>query len=323
MNHQELSFLTRQSIVSDAFYFTLHDVGFGLEDVLSGKILKADAKKAYMKEFNNINRACAYAAHHQYLLRFLEETGLFDTSIDISADVNHKVRVIKEFNNIDYSESSMNKYVSKFKNVYLTDNNSRYMSFDHCRKCFIENRKNPSKYDYITLNLYAYLASWGMLRNSFLMQKDYTFNRGIVEILCKDKYDDLLFCNPFTATEKEDDLIIELANEIRNYYIGKSFYTEGLNKKVTIYSVTDTLVTKIILGTFACTVAYDKYVKAGLSKHGMQKTLNKKSLYEIREYAKCNENIINGELANLNNFYTPIKIIDMCLFEKGYELTNE
>ena len=52
-------------------------------------------------------------------------------------------------------------------------------------------------YNYITLNLYAYLASWGMLRNSFLMQKDYLFSKPVVEILCKDKYSNLISFNPF------------------------------------------------------------------------------------------------------------------------------
>ena len=214
----------------------------------------------------------------------------------------------------------VDKYVKKFRDVYSADTNSRYMSYDHCRKVFLEYRKDPNKYDLITLNLYAYLASWGMLRNSFLMQKDYIFNKGVVEILCKEKYDSLLSYDPFIATEKDDKLIIELANEIRGFYLGKEYFTEGLNKNEVISNVSDTLVTKIILGTFACTVAYDTYVRKGLSIHNMHQNFCERSLHEIREYAKANKLCIEGQLIGLNKYYNPIKIIDMCLFERGFVL---
>ena len=220
---------------------------------------------------------------------------------------------------IDYCEKEIDSYISKFKKIYSYDGNSRYKSYDHCRQTFLDNRKDPCKHDLIALNLYAYLASWGMLRHSFLMQKDYLFNRGVVDILCDDKYDSLLDYDPFIAGEKDDELIIELADEIKHYYSEKTYYTEGINEKKSIKSVSDTLITKIILGTFACTVAYDTYVKKGLAKHRMRQSFSKRSLYEIREYAKENMNSINEELCGLGELYNAIKIIDMCLFEKGFE----
>ena len=217
-------------------------------------------------------------------------------------------------------ENEMSEKLKLFKDVYDKDGNSRYKSFDHCRKCFIENRNKKDNYDLIALNLYAYLASWGMLRNSFLMQKDYLFNLKVVEILCNEKYDNLLNYNPFSATEKDDEMIIKLKEEISNYYKGKKYYSEG-NSKKEIKDVSETLISKIILGTFGCIIAYDRYVKAALSNYKIKQTLTKESLLQIRLFAKKYQEEIVDQLGNYDKtIYTPIKIIDTYLFEKGKEI---
>ena len=72
------------------------------------------------------------------------------------------------------------------------DKNMRYRSFDHCYFYF---KDNYEKYgddaikDTMALHLFAYLSSWGMMRNSFLLQKDYQFNREVVEIIAKKMYE--------------------------------------------------------------------------------------------------------------------------------------
>lgn len=210
------------------------------------------------------------------------------------------------------------EYISKFLNSYIKDNNGRYKSYDHCRQCFIKNRKNKDKYDEMSLSLYAYLASWGMLRNSFLMQKDYLFNKPIIEILCKDEYDSLLNFNPFKDNnEKEIDLIIKLKEEIKNYYLGKTYYKAGKDNLEEITSVTDTLITKIMLGTLGCIPAYDQYLVDSLRKEKMCSKFNKKSIEQIIEYAKENKELIESFTSELGELYTPMKIIDMYFFEKG------
>ena len=212
------------------------------------------------------------------------------------------------------------KYVNNFIGVYQLDDSSRYRSFDYIRKAFLSNRKDKTKKEYITLHLYTYLASWGMLRNSFLMQKDYLFNKGIVEILYKSKYDSLINYDPFKSdNDAEIDLIISLVNEIKNYYKGKRYYKETIEPKI-IQEVTDTLVSKIILGTFGCTVAYDNYVKKGLKSLHKNQRLNKESINEINNLAREYQTEINISLKKINSLYTPIKIIDMYLFELGKEV---
>ena len=213
------------------------------------------------------------------------------------------------------------KYVERFIKLYNLDNNGRYKSYDHIRNAFLSYRKDETKIEHIALHLYAYLSSWGMLRNSFLMQKDYLFNKGIVDILCSNKYDSLIYYDPFIDDNSaEIKLIISLANEIKNYYIGKDYYKELSNSSTIINSVTDTLISKIILGTFGCIIAYDRYVKYALGSIKINQVINESSIKGIESLAKQYQEEIVACTNKLNKFYTPIKIVDMYLFEKGKEL---
>lgn len=223
-------------------------------------------------------------------------------------------RVINE--KVDLTE-----HVSKFIKVYSSDKNGRYLSYDHIRTAFLSLRKDASQRDLLTLHLYAYLASWGMLRNSFLMQKDYKFLTPIVDIICKAKYESLINYNPFNDTGTSNArLIMELVNEMRDYFIGKTYFKEGSNELKTINSVSDTLVTKILLGTLGCTVAYDTYVRKGLANHNLAQKVEVKSIMELKSFAQSNETEIKEILSKLNNLYTPMKIIDMYFFEEGFTL---
>ena len=212
-------------------------------------------------------------------------------------------------------------HVQKFIDIYRSDKNSRYLSYDHIRRAFINYRKDVSKLDLLTLNLYAYLASWGMLRNSFLMQKDYKFLTPITEILMKDKYDSLLNYDPFNDKGSDSArLMMEVINEMKEYFYGHQYFEEGSNDKKTIDNVSDTLVTKILLGTFGCSVAYDTYVRKGLSHHNLIQKVGIASILELRNFAKANEEEIKAILNNLNGLYTPMKIVDMYFFEEGFSL---
>lgn len=238
------------------------------------------------------------------------------TKMNIIRNMDKPVRYNTEEQKVD-----LFKYVSRFINIYQTDDRGRYLSYDHIRKAFLEYRNDISKRDLLTLNLYAYLASWGMLRNSFLIQKDYKFLTPVVDILCNTKYESLINYDPFIDEGREKpELIMELAKEIKRYFLGKTYYPEGNDNRKTIKSVSATLITKILLGTLGCTVAYDTYVKKGLSHHKLTQTINLSSLYELRKFAKTNKEEIMLLLSKLNEYYTPMKIIDMYLFELGFSL---
>ena len=84
-----------------------------------------------------------------------------------------------------------------------------------------------------------------------------------------------------------------------------------------------TFVTKVILGTMGCTPAYDINFKRGLPACGVaQQRFGERSLTQLEKYY-CNN------LDELEKFrmkisrdrvaYTPMKILDMCFWQFGYD----
>ena len=86
------------------------------------------------------------------------------------------------------------KSSTEFYNDLKSDENGRYRSWEHCYSRFIKARgSNDVDYDYLSLQLAFYLASWGMYRgSSFLLQKDYKVHIPVVKELLSEKYDVLL-----------------------------------------------------------------------------------------------------------------------------------
>ena len=74
-----------------------------------------------------------------------------------------------------------------------SDPNHRYLSWEHSHEAFRQHRQthDEKSVDYLCLHLARYLASWGMLRNSFLMQKAYKVHTKAVEVICSPEWSDL------------------------------------------------------------------------------------------------------------------------------------
>lgn len=83
------------------------------------------------------------------------------------------------------------KSSTEFYNDLKVDENGRYRSWEHCYSHFIKARGSQEiDYDYLSLQLAFYLASWGMYRgSSFLLQKDYKVHIPVVKELLSEKYD--------------------------------------------------------------------------------------------------------------------------------------
>ena len=92
--------------------------------------------------------------------------------------------------------------------------------------------------------------------------------------------------------------------------------------------MTDTLVTKIMLGTLGCVPAYDRYFREGIGRTGarISKTFSTKSLQQILEYVepwrekfesfrKFTE-MRRPDGAN-SMLYPPMKLIDMAFWQFG------
>lgn len=207
-------------------------------------------------------------------------------------------------------------------NETIKDSHGRYLSWSHCYNAFKNNRNNRDEktIDYLALHLAFYLASWGMYRgSSFLLQKDYKVHIPVVEIILEEKYTPLLGITAEGLMEESMlNLLEEVSARIRQAYANEQPSFEGVTN-----NATDTLVTKILLGTLGCVPAYDRYyVKAarhyGISAGGY----DRRSVRDIARYYlqyKDEFEIVRRELSAYGTEYPVMKIMDMCLWQVAFE----
>lgn len=210
--------------------------------------------------------------------------------------------------NYDIKELSFK--INSFYSEILKDKNARFKSWEHCYSYFQIHRKEKSCIELMALHLAFYLASWGMYRgSSFLLQKDYKIHIPIIEVLMENKYE----CLSAVSAEKlllqeTQDLVLELKERMVDTYKQK---------------ITDTLATKILLGTLGCTPAYDRYFNYGLRKHNVAPAiLNNSSLEGIAKFYLENYNELECIRDKINShgiIYPQMKILDMCFWQVGID----
>lgn len=194
------------------------------------------------------------------------------------------------------------------------DPHHRYLSWEYCHEAFRLNRRPQidATIDYLCLHLAWYLASWGMLRNSFLMQKDYKIHADVVRLIYQPEWDDLWDLSPEKLSQEYyADRIMILSESITEAYVASG---AGIP--------TDTLLTKILLGTVGCVPAYDRYFKKALADTGAApqvfsaksiRTLGNLYLDHEDEFEKLRKHC--GSRIE----YPAAKILDMCFFEYGFQ----
>lgn len=195
-----------------------------------------------------------------------------------------------------------------------SDPNHRYLSWEHCHEAFRQHRQShdENSIDYLCLHLAWYLANWGMLRNSFLMQKDYKIHTKAVKLICAPEWNDLWDI----SADKMADVgyarrIIALSEKVRISYIEAS---AGV--------ATGTLLTKILLGTVGCAPAYDRFFRHALSLTGIAtQSFTEKSIIALGKFYMSHETECESLRQHCSERieYPAAKIIDMCFFEYGYQ----
>ena len=196
--------------------------------------------------------------------------------------------------------------------------NHRYTSFDFSYNYFYHNRGNllGDNLQESCLQLWAFLASWGMIvRGNELQGKNYASLMGVVQYINKHpEYYDLTF--------EDKDYIKKVLDLYKGIDTALNF-TVQKNRK--------TLVTKIILGVYACCPAFDSRfcTTFGLSSQGR---LTEKKLQVVVDFYRKHKKQIDsfkipteilpfekkGKMKSL--FYTPAKIVDMYGFEKNEKI---
>ena len=201
--------------------------------------------------------------------------------------------------------------------------NGRSRSWEHCYRVFRDARTDPSPdYDYLSLHLAFYLASWGMYRGScFLLQKDYKVLSPIVEEILKPEYGclfgiacaDLRNSDVWKQLKKLADDIAYHFRPIRNEVAGREVASP----------VSPVLITKILMGTLGCVPAYDRFFQDGVATYKV--TTQEYSLESVRKLAKFYEahsdrlEEARRGMRTEDLTYPQMKLLDMGFWQIGFE----
>ena len=216
------------------------------------------------------------------------------------------------------------KSSTDFYNDLKSDANGRYRSWEHCYSHFMKARYNKDvDYDYLSLQLAFYLASWGMYRgSSFLLQKDYRVHIPVVKKLLSERYDALagIECVEFRK-ETNQELLKEINEFLNKYYdrIRHEVKEQKIKKQLSY-----TLITKILMGTLGCVPAYDRYFKAGIKN---QKTTtgnyNLRSIMLLVDFYERNAEQLESARSKMTVEgmpYPQMKLLDMGFWQIGFDL---
>ncbi len=201
----------------------------------------------------------------------------------------------------------------------------RYRSWEHCYRYFQTAGPRGLLADpkHAALQLAFYLASWGMYRgSSFLLQFAYTIHMPLIRTITAKRFSDLWRIDMGSDPSHSEmmPIVLELMNDVRETY--RPFADENESGLPS-----DTLVTKIILGTFGCVPACDQFFLVGIKLHGMKySAVNEFFLDRMLEFCRGNlkglqrEQRRIAERSGLN--YPLMKLIDMHFWQWGFEHEN-
>ena len=211
--------------------------------------------------------------------------------------------------------------------------NARYLSWEHCYNVFapyIGKAPTNKDADYLALHLGFYLASWGMYRaSSFLFYRDYRVHIPVVKEILKPDYALLrnIKCAKYLSNEDNCfSTLYELSAQITDIYepVRESYYKEKGKREPNRF-ISETLITKVLMGVLGCTPAYDQYFILGLKEIIKAKEYGlPQSMIELTEFYQAHEcefedlRAYVGELTGME--YTQMKIIDMCFNQRGIEI---
>jgi hypothetical protein len=208
--------------------------------------------------------------------------------------------------------------IRAYHNSMTDDVHHRYRSWEHCYSFF--RRAAPkgvaAQRDQAALQLGFYLASWGMYRgSSFLLQRAYTVHLGVVDCLAAPRFSPL-WEREF-GSSGEDQRLVPLVYEV----------IEAIRRAYKPIRPTDALVSKVILGTFGCLPACDRFFRDGFKARGFKySSLNRPFVNRILRFCRDNIAELLIEQARIKAgsgvHYPLMKLADMYFWQIGYELAR-
>jgi len=204
----------------------------------------------------------------------------------------------------------------------MTGEHHRYRSWEHCYGYF--QRTTPKAIaadrDHAALQLGFYLASWGMYRgSSFLLQHAYTVHLAVIDQLVAPRFSVLWKqeCGAGDNDTKLVPIILEAIDAVREGY--RPFAPAAESRQAS-----DTLVTKVILGTFGSMPACDRYFIDGFRIAGFRYSyLNAKFVERVLHFCRDNLRDLREEQTRIERLggmqYPLMKLVDMYFWQIGYE----
>ena len=116
-------------------------------------------------------------------------------------------------------------------------------------------------------------------------------------------------------------MLEDVSARIRRAYADEKPSIEGITN-----NATDTLVTKILLGTLGCVPAYDRYYVQAVKQYGISAGgYSKESVRDVAKYYlfhKGEFETVRAELSTRGVEYPVMKLMDMCMWQVAFEADN-
>jgi hypothetical protein len=241
------------------------------------------------------------------------------------ADVNHHHTISGSIGS--YHTNDLLNNALTFYNKLSTIENHCYRSWEHCYSFFAKHQNTVDEdiIDLMCLHLSNYLASWGMFRGAaFLLQKDYRIHLDVVHLILNERYH--ILRSSYIRNIAHDEYIIrifELSESIAEIYRKKTTDFENESGR----NASDTLITKILLGVFGCVPAYDRYFKEGLRLTRIASgQYNPNSISQLLKFYDLHYDAfetVRLKISENGVEYPPMKIVDMCFWQLGYEQSTQ
>jgi hypothetical protein len=213
-------------------------------------------------------------------------------------------------------ESTIERYFGKLEH----DEHHRYRSWEHCYRFFqrVKQTGLAKHRDEAALQLGFYLASWGMYRGKApLLQCAYTVHRPAVDCLADPRWS-RLWQSEFGA-HADDHVAIVSVVELRQCLGATYAQFKSLADKV----LSDTLVSKIMLGTLACSPACDRYFIDGFTRTNPYSYFNSRFVTRVFEFCRANLDELRHSQARIHKSvgmrYPLMKLVDMYFFQVGVD----
>jgi hypothetical protein len=205
----------------------------------------------------------------------------------------------------------------------INDPEDRHRSWELCYEFFheIRNAKIDEKLENLAaLNLDFYLASWGMFHNSFLLQKSYLALGPVAKEILKKEYEILWELDDETIANGNLEEMWGEIEQLKKVIYQKLHPTAVKVMGIKTKQPTDTLITKIMLGTMGCVPAYDANFIHVLREMGPTQTFDRNSFEEVVAFYKEKKEQfkeIKFETAKNHLPYPPMKNLDLYFWAKG------